>query len=85
MVAAGIPPDLARLGDVEPVAASGLLQDITPLFQTLPASVRNDIWPILFDDLSYDGRICALPLGTVVSMYYYNKLHFEERGSCRPT
>ena len=23
------------------------------------ASVRNDIWPILFDDLSYDGRIYA--------------------------
>jgi len=84
MVAAGIPPDLARLGDVKPVAASGLLQDITPLFQTLPASVRNDIWPILFDDLSYDGRIYALPLGTVVSMYYYNKLHFEERGIMPP-
>ncbi len=84
MVAAGIPPDLVRLWDVKLVGAAGLLEDITPRFQTLPASVRNDIWPILFDDLSYDGRLYALPLGTVISMYYYNKQQFAERGIVAP-
>jgi multiple sugar transport system substrate-binding protein len=84
MVAAGIPPDLVRLWGVKLVAAAGLLEDITPRFQTLPASVRNDIWPVLFDDITYEDRLYALPLGTVVSMYYYNKQQFAERGIVPP-
>ena len=46
--------------------------------------MRKRHWPVLFDDLSYEGRLYALPLSTVVSMYYYNKQQFAERGIVAP-
>ncbi|NLN18218.1 MAG: extracellular solute-binding protein [Firmicutes bacterium] len=85
MVAAGIPPDLVRTWNAKQLGARGLLQDITPRFQSLPASVRNDFWPALIEDLSYQGRLYALPLGTVTSVYYYNKQHFDEKGILPPS
>jgi multiple sugar transport system substrate-binding protein len=84
MVAAGIPPDLVRTWNAKKLGASGLLQDLTSRFQKLPAAVRNDFWPVLLDDLSYEGRLYALPLGTVCSMYYYNKQLFDEKGVPAP-
>ncbi len=85
MVAAGIPPDLVRTWNARQLGASGLLKDITPRFQTLPAAVRNDFWPAIIDDLSYQGRLYALPLGTVTTVYYYNKQHFDEKGILPPS
>ena len=79
-VAAGIPPDLVRLYNPRAAGAAGLLQDLTERFQALPASVRNDIWPDLIVDMTEDGRLYGLPLGTVVSSFYYNTRHFAERG-----
>jgi ABC-type glycerol-3-phosphate transport system substrate-binding protein len=85
MVAAGIPPDLVRTWNAKQLGATGLLEDITPRFQGLPAAVRNDFWPDLIQDLSYQGRLYALPLGSVVTMYYYNRQHFDERGILPPS
>ncbi len=79
-VAAGIPPDLVRLYNPRAAGAAGLLQDLTERFQALLASVRNDIWPDLIVDMTEDGRLYGLPLGTVVSSFYYNTRHFAERG-----
>jgi ABC-type glycerol-3-phosphate transport system substrate-binding protein len=85
MVAAGVPPDLVRTWNAKQLGSSGLLEDITSRFQSLPSSVRNDFWPNLIQDLSYQGRLYALPLGTVVTMYYYNKQQFDEQGVASPS
>ncbi|NLN18217.1 MAG: extracellular solute-binding protein [Firmicutes bacterium] len=85
MVAAGVPPDLVRTWNAKQLGATGLLQDITPRFQTLPATVRDDFWPALIEDLSYEGRLYALPLGTVATVYFYNKQQFAEKGVLAPS
>ena len=85
-VAGGIPPDLVRLWAVPPVAKAGLIQDITDRFERLPSSVREDFWPVLINGtLSWNGRLYALPFGTAVSTFFYNKTHFNESGVPAPT
>ncbi|MGI6082989.1 MAG: extracellular solute-binding protein [Limnochordia bacterium] len=86
MVAAGIPPDLVRTycTSIKFLGDAGLLQDITARYQSLPASLRNDIWPVLIDNLSYKGSLYALPMGTVATLYFYNKQHFNEKGVPTP-
>ncbi|NLN17667.1 MAG: extracellular solute-binding protein [Firmicutes bacterium] len=87
MVAAGIPPDLVRTycTSIKFLGDAGLLQDITSRYQSLPASLRNDIWPVLIDNLSYRGRLYALPMGTVATLFFYNKQHFNEKGVSTPS
>ncbi len=85
-VAGGISPDLVRLWGVPEVAKAGLIQDITDRFERLPSDVRSDFWPVLIDGtLSWNGKLYALPLGTAVSSYFYNKRLFNESGVPFPT
>jgi multiple sugar transport system substrate-binding protein len=83
-VAAGVPPDLVRLYSPQEAGAAGLLQDLTPRFQAMPHSIRDDFWPDLIEDMTYNGRLYALPLGTVVSAFYFNGQHFSEKGVAFP-
>ncbi|MGI6083253.1 MAG: ABC transporter substrate-binding protein [Limnochordia bacterium] len=86
LVAGGVSPDVARLWGVPEVARAGLIQDITERFERLPASVRNDFWPILIrGTLSWNGRLYALPLGAAVSTFFYNVRQFEEAGVGYPS
>src|SRR5690606_25590899 len=72
MVAAGLPPDLARLWNTKQAAKAGLLQEITPYFERLPPEDQNDLWPPIREALSVDGKLYALPLGTAVGTYFFN-------------
>lgn len=86
MVSAGVSPDLVRLWGVPEVAKAGLIQDLTQRFETLPSSVREDFWPLLINGtLSWDGKLYALPLGTAVSTFFYNKNLFNEAGVPAPS
>ena len=49
-------------------------------YQSLPASLRNDIWPVLIDNLSYKGA-CMLAHGDRSHFVFYNKQHFNEKES----
>lgn len=80
MVAAGLPPDLARLWNTKQAAKAGLLQEITPYFERLPPEDQNDLWPPIREALSVDGKLYALPLGTAVGTYFFNPRLFAERG-----
>lgn len=80
-ISAGNAPEVIGLDVVQiaKFAELGALRDIGSFASDL--DYRDDIFePLREDFVTYDGTTYALPFWIDLSMYYYNKAHFEEAG-----
>ncbi|WP_137284572.1 ABC transporter substrate-binding protein [Halorussus salinisoli] len=80
-ISAGNAPEVIGLDVVQiaKFAELGALRDIGSFASDL--EYRGDIFdPLREDFVTYDGKTYAMPFWIDLSMYYYNKEHFEEAG-----
>src|SRR5262249_49574583 len=60
-------------GYVQPYAAAGLLEDLTPFVQADPTLKLHDFYPSTIAVNSYQGRLYAIPFtGVANPILYYN-------------
>lgn len=78
-IAAGNPPDAAvqPIEAVAVMAARNQLEDLTPY---LPKDIKNKFYDNLWDTVTYNGKIYALPFNTDTRLLFYNKKMFKDAG-----
>lgn len=74
------PPDLFEyFGSVVQWSTRGALLPLNE-FMERDGFDRSKIFPALWDEMTLDGRIYAIPTGTACDAFYWNKKHFREAG-----
>jgi multiple sugar transport system substrate-binding protein len=78
-IAAGNPPDavVQPIEAVAVMAARNQLEDITPY---LPKDIKNKYYDNLWETVTYNGKIYALPYNTDTRLLFYNKKMFKDAG-----
>lgn len=79
--AGGRAPDVSRVSSMwfYPLAAKGILQDLTPFIEQDKSFDLNDFYPRAIDGWGrYKGRIHALPTDLDLTAMYYNKKLFDK-------
>lgn len=79
-VVGGVPPDLFEyFGSVAQWSSRGALIPLDE-FMERDGFDRTLIFPALWDEVTWDGRVYAIPVGTACDAFYWNKDHFREAG-----
>lgn len=78
-IAAGNPPDVAvtAIEAVGVMASRNQLEDLTPY---LPKDIKDKYYSNLWDTVTYNGKIYALPFNTDTRLLFYNKKMFKDAG-----
>lgn len=81
-IAAGTAPDLALIEDywTAKLAASGALQGLDWLLQGAGEAFKDDVYPLFWQSLSYQGQIWAVPYAMSNLVLFYNKDLFRMAG-----
>ncbi|HEY3083409.1 MAG TPA: ABC transporter substrate-binding protein [Chloroflexota bacterium] len=81
-VSAGAAPDIYYAGRhlVPEFSSRGALKPLNDLINTSKNFKMTDLWPKLRQDVTYKGKVWAVPLHTDVRAYYWNKNAFKEAG-----
>jgi ABC-type glycerol-3-phosphate transport system substrate-binding protein len=79
-VVGGIPPDvLEYFGSVAQWSARGALMPLDD-FMERDGFDKSAIFAPLWEEMTFNGRIYAIPTGTGDEAFYWNKQHFREAG-----
>jgi multiple sugar transport system substrate-binding protein len=89
LIAAGTPPDVFDMweGYVQPYAANGVLQDLTPYVQADPEWKMDDFQPAAVAASSYQGKLYTIVRDFYPgpAMFFYNKDMFDKAKVDYPT
>ncbi len=84
--AGGAAADLINIGEAYTVrwAASKVVLDMNPLIQSDPTFDKEDFWPNVLENFSWQGGVYVLPKDYVTWALFYNKTLFDEAGLSYP-
>ena len=75
-----VPPDLFEFfGSVSQWSSRGALISLSDYIKRDNYDC-SQIFPALWEDMMWDGKIYAIPTGTACDAFYWNKQHFREAG-----
>ena len=75
-----VPPDLFEyFGSVSQWSSRGALIPLDD-YMKRDNYDRSQIFPALWEEMKWDGKIYAIPTGTACDAFYWNKQHFREAG-----
>lgn len=80
--AAGSPPEVFYMDRylAGQLSAPGILADLTSRVNTSSVFVWEDFWPKLREDVTWKGKVYAVPLHTDGRAFHWNHEHFIEIG-----
>lgn len=87
MVAAGVAPDVIQVQNgwqLSMFVAKGIVQPLNPYLELSPIPEDLYVSPKILDELTYDGRVYALPKGWTTKVLAVNQDIFEELGLALP-
>lgn len=84
--AGGAAADLINIGEAYTArwAASKVLLDMNPLIQSDATFDKDDFWPNVLENFSWQGGLYVLPKDYVTWALFYNKTLFDEAGLSYP-
>lgn len=88
MYAAGVAPDVIRLGpkDYRPLASRGALLPLDDFIRRTPSVKLEEYYPNIVDFFTYEGKIYVLPREVgPTALVYYNERLFDEAGLAYPS
>ncbi len=76
----GVPPDAFEyFGSVAQWSTRGALMPLDG-FMERDGFDRDSVFPALWDEMMWNGRTYAIPVGTATEAFYWNKEHFRRAG-----
>ncbi len=81
--AGGRAPDVSRISSLwfYPLAAKGILADLTPFIESDTSFDLSDFYPVAVDGWGrYRGRVYALPTDLDLNAMFYNRKMFDKAG-----
>src|SRR5690606_5685490 len=87
MVAAGVAPDIIQVQNgwqLNMFVAREIVQPLNPFLDLYPVAAETYVSSKILDELTYDGRVYALPKGWTTKVMAVNKDIFNELGLALP-
>jgi len=79
-IVGNVPPDLFEyFGSVAQWSSRGALLPLDEYMER-DGFDRSKIFEALWDEVSWEGQVYAIPVGTACDVFYWNKQHFREAG-----